>query len=151
MTCPLQQKAQGQFPHCNGAAHANSAHSFHNKYSSSPCAVIEDGALATSKDLGYFRALQKPLSDKRNIRKVGWLKNRGTSCAPYDFPKAAVPFLQVIDHHKSLQAGNSASAGSSSARSRLVQGSISTCVCRAPLTSAKGRAALVTASDTCLG
>ena len=64
--------------------------------------------------------------NERNIRKAGCLKNRGTSRAPYDLSKAAVPFLQVIKHRKSLQSGNTACAGSDSARSGLWRGGIIT-------------------------
>lgn len=46
--CPPQQKAQGRFPRWS----RGSSHTSHNKYSSSLCVVIEDGALAIPKGVG---------------------------------------------------------------------------------------------------
>lgn len=57
---PCSRKPRASSHAGNGAAHTGSSHSFHNKYSSSPCVVIQDRALATPKDLGcVVRALQK--------------------------------------------------------------------------------------------
>lgn len=66
--------------------------------------------------------------NERNIRKAGCLKNRGTSQAPYDLSKPAVPFLQVIKHRKSLRLGNTTCTGSDSARSGLRQSIVSVCI-----------------------
>ena len=117
---PLQQKAWGQSP--AGSGLRTQAFSQFSQQISLPSLCGDSGwspCYPQGFGLRCWGIAEKP--NERSLRKAGCLKIRGTSRAPPDLSKAAVPFLQGTKHRKRLQSGNTyGRAPVTSAKRRLL-------------------------------